>query len=182
VALSERAVVSMERNKSQTAFYFDLRKYKKSIDDGDTPFTPANTLIEALAVSLRMIKDEGIETVWKRTHTIAESVRQGMKALGLELFSQQPADSVTAIRYPAGVSDKDFRGQLKTRHNIHVAGGQGTMEGKIFRVNHMGYTDAYEALSVVAAAEHALKALGKPVEFGKGVAAAQRVLAELFAA
>jgi aspartate aminotransferase-like enzyme len=180
VALSERAVVSMERNKSQTAFYFDLRKYKKSIDDGDTPFTPANTLIEALAVSLRMIKDEGIETVWKRTHTIAESVRRGMKALGLELFSQQPADSVTAIRYPAGVSDKDFRGQLKTRHNIHVAGGQGTMEGQIFRVNHMGYTDAYDALAVVAATEHVLKSLGKPVDFGKGVAATQKVLAGMF--
>ena len=180
VALSERAVASMERNKSQKAFYFDLRKYRKSIDDGDTPFTPANTLVEALAVSLRMIKDEGIETVWKRTHTLAESVRQGVKALGLELFSRQPADSVTAIRYPAGVSDKDFRGQLKTNHNIHVAGGQGTMEGQIFRVNHMGYTDAYDALAVVAATEHVLKSLGKPVDFGKGVAATQRVLAELF--
>jgi aspartate aminotransferase-like enzyme len=180
VALSDRAWASVERNKSQKAFYFDLRKYKKSIEDGDTPFTPANTLIEALAVSLRMIKDEGIETVWKRTHAIAESVRQGMKALGLELFSKQPADSVTAIRYPAGVSDKDFRGQLKTRHNIHVAGGQGTMEGQIFRVNHMGYTDAYDALAVVAATEHVLKSLGKPVDLGKGVAATQRVLAELF--
>jgi aspartate aminotransferase-like enzyme len=180
VALSDRAWASVERNKSQRSFYFDLRKYRKSIDDGDTPFTPANTLIEALAVSLRMIRDEGIETVWKRTHAIAESVRQGMKALGLELFSKQPADSVTAIRYPAGVSDKDFRGQLKTKHNIHVAGGQGTMEGQIFRVNHMGYTDAYDALAVVAATEHVLKSLGKPVDFGKGVAATQRVLAELF--
>jgi len=180
VALSDRAWASVERNKSQRSFYFDLRKYRKSIDDGDTPFTPANTLIEALAVSLRMIRDEGIETVWKRTHAIAESVRQGMKALGLELFSKQPADSVTAIRYPSGVSDKDFRGKLKTKHNIHVAGGQGSMEGQIFRVNHMGYTDAYDALAVVAATEHVLKSLGKPVDFGKGVAATQRVLAELF--
>jgi aspartate aminotransferase-like enzyme len=180
VALSERAWSSVERNKSQKAFYFDLRKYKKSIEDGDTPFTPANTLIEGLAVSLRMIRDETIETVWKRTHAIAESVRQGMRALGLELFSKQPADSVTAIRYPSGVSDKDFRGQLKSKHNIHVAGGQGSMEGQVFRVNHMGYTDAYDALAVVAATEHVLKSLGKTVEFGKGVAATQKVLAELF--
>jgi aspartate aminotransferase-like enzyme len=69
---------------------------------------------------------------------------------------------------------------VQTRHNIHVAGGQGTMEGQIFRVNHMGYSDAYDALAVVAATEHVLKALGKPVEFGKGVGAAQQVLAELF--
>jgi aspartate aminotransferase-like enzyme len=61
-----------------------------------------------------MIKDETIEQVWKRTHLTAEAFRQGVKALGFELFSQQPADSVTAVRYPAGVSDKDFRGGLKT--------------------------------------------------------------------
>jgi aspartate aminotransferase-like enzyme len=54
------------------------------------------------------------------------------------------------------------------------------MEGQIFRVNHMGYSDAFDAGGVVAACEHALNALGKHVDFGKGVAAAQRVLAELF--
>jgi aspartate aminotransferase-like enzyme len=180
VALSDRAWAAVEANKGQKDFYFDLKKYRKSIADGDTPFTPANTLIEALRVSLRMIKDETIETVWKRTRLTAEAFRRGMKALGFELFSRRPADSVTAVRYPSGVSDKDFRGQLKTRHNIHVAGGQGTMEGQIFRVNHMGYSDAYDALAVVAATEHTLKALGKPVEFGRGVGAAQQVLADLF--
>src|SRR6185312_11480601 len=109
-----------------------------------------------------------------------ESFRQGVNALGMELFSHSPADSVTAVRYPAGISDKDFRGKLKSSHNIHIAGGQGTMEGQIFRVNHMGYTDAYDALAVVAAIEHVLKALGKPVQFGVGVGAAQAALAELF--
>jgi aspartate aminotransferase-like enzyme len=180
VALSDRAWAAADANKATKDFYLDLKKYKKSITDGDTPFTPANTLIEALRVSLRMVKDETIETTWKRTRLTAEAFRRGVKALGFEIFSKRPADSVSAVRYPTGVSDKDFRGQLKTRHNIHVAGGQGTMEGQIFRVNHMGYSDAYDALAVVAACEHALKALGKPVEFGKGVAAAQKVLAELF--
>ena len=180
VALSDRAWKVAEQNKTQKDFYFDLKKYKKSITDGDTPFTPANTLIEGLAVSLKMVKDETLETVWKRTSTIAKATREGMKALGLELFSKQPADSVSAFIYPAGVSDKDFRGTLKNKHNIHVAGGQGTMEGKIFRVNHMGYTDAYDALAVVAATEHTLKALGKPVQLGTGVAAAQQVLSTLF--
>jgi len=180
VALSDRAWAAVEKNKTQHPFYFDLKKYAKSITDGDTPFTPANTLIEALAVSLKMVKAETIEGVWKRTSVTAEAFRAGMKALGLEAFSKQPADSVSAIRLPAGVTDKDFRNTLKNKHNIHVAGGQGSMEGQIFRVNHMGYSDAYDALAVVAAVEHTLKALGKPVEFGKGVAAAQQVLSKLF--
>jgi aspartate aminotransferase-like enzyme len=179
VALSDRAWKAADVNK-QKNFYFDLKKYRKSLEDGDTPFTPANTLIQAQAVSLRMIKDETIETVWKRTHVTAEAFRAGVKALGFELFSKTPADSVTAVKYPGGITDKDFRGALKTRHNIHIAGGQGTMEGQIFRVNHMGYSDAYDALAVVAAIEHVMKSLGKPVQFGAGVAATQKVLAELF--
>jgi serine---pyruvate transaminase len=180
VALSPRAWAAAEKNKTQKDFYFDLKKYQKSIADGDTPFTPANTLIEALRVSLKMVKDETLETVWKRTHFAAEAFRQGVKALGMELFSQSPAGSVSAVIYPAGVTDKDFRNGLKNKHNIHVAGGQGTMEGKIFRVNHMGYSDAYDALAVVAASEHVLAALGKPVTIGAGVSAAQQVLAKLF--
>jgi aspartate aminotransferase-like enzyme len=180
VALSDRAWAAVDRNKNPRDFYFDIKKYRKSIEDGDTPFTPANTLIEAQRVSLKMIKDETLETIWKRTHLTAEAFRQGVKALGFELFSKTPADSVTAVKYPAGVSDKDFRGALKSKHNIHIAGGQGTMEGKIFRVNHMGYSDAYDALAVVAAIEHVMKGLGKPVNFGVGVSAAQKVLAELF--
>jgi len=180
VALSDKGAAAVEKNKTQHPFYMDLKKYMKSISDGDTPFTPANTLIEALAVSLKMIKGETIEGVWKRTSLTAEAFRQGVKALGFEIFSKQPADSVTAVKHMAGITHKDFSGLLKNKHNIHIAGGQGTMEGNIFRVNHMGYSDAYDALAVVAAIEHVLKALGKPVEFGKGVAAAQKVLSQLF--
>ena len=180
VALSDRAWKAIDANKSLREFYLDLRAYKKSMADGDTPYTPANTLIEALKVSLNMVKEETIEGVWKRTATIAEAFRQGMLALGMELFSKRPADSVSAIVYPEGVADKDFRGTLKKTHNIHIAGGQGTMEGKIFRLNHMGYTDAYDCLAAVAAIEFTLAKLGKPVKIGAGVAAAQNVLAKLF--
>ena len=63
LSLSDRAWAAVDRNKTPKDFYFDMRKYRKSMDDGDTPFTPANTLIEALRVSLKMIRDEGIENV-----------------------------------------------------------------------------------------------------------------------
>ncbi len=180
VAFSERAWKAVEANKSVREFYLDIKAYAKSIEAGDTPYTPANTLIEALGVSLKMIKDETIEGVCKRTGTIAEAFRQAMQAIGLKLFSSMPANSVTAVYYPEGISDKDFRGTLRKTHNIHIAGGQGTMEGKIFRVNHMGYTDVYDCLAVVAAIEFTLKKLGYNVQIGAGVAAAQKVLAELF--
>jgi aspartate aminotransferase-like enzyme len=179
VSLSDRARAKAKAGK-HTNFYFDLTKYEKSLEDGDTPFTPANTLVGAQAVSLRMIKEETLEGVWKRTHTNAEAFRQGMKALGLGLFSQRPADSVTAVLYPAGVTDKAFRTALRDKHNVHVANGQGTMDGQIFRINHMGYTDAYDALAAVAAIEHVLLQLGQPVTLGAGVSAVQRSLSESF--
>ncbi len=180
VSLSERAEAAMDANAGQPRFYVDLRAYRKSLEKGDTPYTPANTLIEGLGVSLQMIRDETLETVWRRTAACAEAFRHAMVALGMDLFSRQPSDSVSAVRFPAGVSDKDFRGTLKAQHNVHVANGQGTMEGQIFRVNHMGYSDVYDALAVIAAIEFTLKSLGQPVQLGTGVTAAQQVLAELF--
>lgn len=180
VAVGPKAQARMTANKSSRNFYLDLKKSEKTLADGDTPFTPANTLIEALEVSLKMIKAEGIETVWKRTAVTAEAFRAGMKAIGLDVFSTQPADSVSAIKYPAGVTDKDFRNGLKNKHNIHVAGGQGSMEGTMFRVNHMGYTDAYDALAVVAGIEHVLGKLGHKFEYGAGVSACHKVLGKLF--
>jgi aspartate aminotransferase-like enzyme len=176
VSLSDRAWQAAEANEGQRPFYLDLRAYRKSAADSDTPFTPANTLIHALAESLAMIQAEGLETVWKRTAARAEAVRQGMTAVGLSLFSRQPADSVTAVNYPEGIDDA-FRKHMKADHGMNVASGQASMKGKLFRVNHMGYTDAYDALAVVAATEHVLSKLGYPVEIGKGVAAAQKVLA-----
>jgi aspartate aminotransferase-like enzyme len=180
VALSPKATEKLHANSKTTNFYLDLKKSEKVMADGDTPFTPANTLIEALAVSLKMIKDETIESVWKRTAITAAAFREGMKAIGLEIFSTQPADSVTAVKYPAGITDKDFRNTLKSKHNIHVAGGQGTMEGTMFRVNHMGYSDAYDALAVVASVEHTLTKLGQKIPHGAGVSACHKKLADLF--
>lgn len=185
VALSERAQARMHATPATgRQFYFDLRKSEKTLADGDTPFTPANTLVEGLLVSLRMIRAETIETVWKRTATTAAAFRAAMRAANLEVFSQTPADSVTAIKFPqngtGAVNDKAFRNHLKNAHNIHVAGGQGSMEGTMFRLNHMGYTDIYDCLAAVAAIEHTLKKLGHTFEQGKPLSTAHAELSKLF--
>jgi aspartate aminotransferase-like enzyme len=176
-ALSQRAWKAAEAKTGHAPFYLDLLKYRKSAADSDTPFTPANTLIHALAVSLKMITDEGMENVWTRTKAHAEAVRAGMQAIGLTLFSQMPADSVTAINYPEGIDDA-FRSYMKKHHGMNVAAGQASMKGNLFRVNHMGYTDVYDALAVVAATELTMPKLAFDVEPGKGVAAAQQALAK----
>jgi aspartate aminotransferase-like enzyme len=181
VSLSERARKAAGDNPRKDKLYLDLLAYEKAMGNWDTPYTPNNQLIEGLRVSLQMILDEGLEHVWQRTHASAAAVRAGCSALGLEMFSQMPADSVSAIKLPAGVSDDDLRKPLKKKHNVHLAGGQGDMKGHLFRVNHMGYTDVFEALIAVSAIELVLADCGQDVESGAAVAAAQRTLKDALA-
>ena len=159
------------------AYYFDLAEAKKAqAKKGDTPWTPANTLVSAQAKSLRLLLDEGMEAVWARHHRLAEAVRQAAKALGLELLASAPSDSVTAICMPDGTDAEAVRKILRTRFGIVVAGGQAQLKGRILRIGHIGYIDAVDVLGAVAALEIALAEAGVAVELGKGVAAAQKVL------
>lgn len=179
VALSKRAWRAAEAFEQKSSYYLDLRKYRKAMADGDAPFTLAVPLVKGQNVSLKLLREEGLENIWRRTRAHAEATRRGMTAIGFDLFSKMPADSVSAFRYPDGVDDS-IRKQLHQRHGVHVAGGQGPMTGKIFRVNHMGYTDLYDALACVAASEHVLRGMGRPLTIGAGVSSAQEAMGEFF--
>jgi aspartate aminotransferase-like enzyme len=158
-------------------FYLNLKAYKKSLAANDVPYTPAVSLIRGLQVALAMIHAIGIEKVWARSALLAKATREAAKALGLTVFSKQPADSVTGILYPPGVVDKTFRGKiLRDKYGCSVAGGQDHLEGKMFRVSHMGYIDPLDTIGLIAAIEYALTECGVKVEIGKGVATAAKVL------
>jgi len=163
----------------QPNLYLDLGSYLKSYAENDVPWTPAVSLVRGLFVALSMIQAEGIENVWKRTSAYAAATRAAVKAIGLEVFSKSPADSVTGVVYPAGMACKDFRTHLRKTYNMNVANGQGTMDGKIFRVSHMGYVDQFDTLGVISGIELTMKHLGHKFDFGAGVAAAHKELAKL---
>lgn len=159
--------------------YLSLKAYKKSLADNDVPYTPAISLIRGLQVSLDMINRIGIEKVWSRTAVLARAFREAMAAQGLKVFSRQPSDSVTGILYPEGVEDKKFRNKvLRDKWGCSVAGGQGDLEGKMFRVSHMGYVDPLDTLGLIAAVEYALAECGVKVQIGKGVALAANIIQE----
>ncbi len=176
VSVSEKAKKKMETVK-QPNLYLSLPHYLKSLEANDVPWTPAVTLVRGLHVALKMIAAEGLENVWKRTASFAAATRGAAKALGLKVFSSNPSDSVTGIHYPAGFDDKNFRGALRKQFNVHIAAGQGSMEGKIFRISHMGYVDAFDTLGVISAVEIVLRQQGYQFDFGAGVVAAHKELA-----
>jgi serine---pyruvate transaminase len=66
---------------------------------------------------------------------------------------------------------------MTKEYGIKPAGGQGKLKGKVLRFTTMGYTDAWDILAAVGALEMSLAKMGHKVEFGVGVAAAQKVLA-----
>jgi len=176
IACSEKAWRRIEANRPP-AYYVDLKAYHKSLAKWDNPWTPANTMVRAALRSTARIREAGLETVWAETRRRAEATRAAAAALGLALFSSSPSDSVTAIRVPEGVDGVALVKTMAEEFGARVAGGQAHLKGKILRISHMGYLDALDALSAVAVLEMALGRMGVEVEFGAGVAAAQRVLA-----
>jgi aspartate aminotransferase-like enzyme len=159
-------------------FYLDLRRYRKALAEGpDTPVTPANTLIRAQRASLKRIRAEGIENLWARHARIAAACRAGVKAMGLQVFAERPNNALTVITVPNGVDGSATLKKLEKQYGFKLADGQETLKGKIWRLSHMGYTDAFDVLGALAAIELVLLESDFTLEPGAGVAAFQRAYA-----
>ena len=174
VTVSAEAWQRIEANPVR-GYYFDLVRNRKVLETYDPVFTPAITLLEALAVGLRALKAEGIERVWERHRALADGVRAGVRAMRLELFAERPSDSLTAISLPETVDGNEVVKMLREEEGITIAGGQAKLKGKICRIAHMGYMDGYDCLVALAALERVLRRLGVEVPTGAGVTAALEV-------
>jgi aspartate aminotransferase-like enzyme len=164
-------------------YYFDLKKEKKNADKGESAYTPNTSLVIALNASLQYIKSVGMDKLVENAQLLAKATRAAAVELGLELFAPaSPCASVTAIKSPAGLDSGVIVKEFKSRFGAIIANGQGSMKGKIFRIAHLGYFDFADLFGVVAELEIILAANGHPVQFGKGVAAVQKVYIEAAAA
>ena len=113
LAVSPAAWKQIEANPNRPAFYFDLLAYRKALATSDTPYTPAIPLVIALAESLKILRAEGMESIWKRTRILAAALRAGIEALGLKLTAARPADGMTAVFFPEGIDGKAFSGSAR---------------------------------------------------------------------
>jgi aspartate aminotransferase-like enzyme len=181
VSVSDKAWRRIDANAAPRLFYFDLKKYRESLKNGDTPFTPANGLLRGLRVSLRKIRAEGIENVWARHARVAAAARAGVQALGLGVFPAVPVEGLTVFKVPEGIDGQALLNNLEKKYGLKLAGGQDALKGKIVRLGHMGYTDAFDVLAALSGLELVLLEMGHSLEPGSGVAAAQRSLAKAVA-
>ena len=143
-------------------FYFDLQAAQRYLERGQNPWTPGVPLFYGLDVALDMLLEEGMEQVFRRHTHIANMTRQGVRALGLELLADDAhaSDTVTSVKLPDGVDGGKLSELMRTEHSVVLAGGQGSLQGKIFRVGHMGPVTEEDIREVLHALEISLPRVG----------------------
>ena len=169
VSVSERAWEAQERC-TTPRFYFDLRRAKTSLENGQTPWTPAMTVFYQLERAQQRMFAEGIDNIYERHRRLARMVRDGVRELGLELFAAEgvESDTVTAMRVPEGVDAGELLAVARTEFDTVFAGGQGSLSGQIIRFGHMGYVAEQDVEAGLDALRGALARLGHAAAVGRG--------------
>jgi len=173
VCMNERAWEAYKKAK-MPRFYFDLGEARSFAEKGQNPWTPALPQVYGLQEGLRLLRQEGLQNVFARHQRLADAVRAGCKALGLELFAK-PANAsncITAIKSPAGLGPDKIRKLLLEKYGLVLAGGQAHLKDSVFRVGHLGYVSETDILGCMAALGAGLKELGMKVDPGAGAGAA----------
>jgi aspartate aminotransferase-like enzyme len=158
-------------------YYLDLGKYRKATAKNTTPFTPPVNLIVALHTTLRIMKEEGLESIFGRHERLKNATRAAIKGLNLPLLAgdSYASPAITAVA-PQGIESDKIRSVMKKRFDIALAGGQDHLSNKIFRIGHLGFVSDRDILSCIASLEVTLRELGyEDFTPGSGIAAAVQV-------
>ncbi len=158
---------------TERAFYFSVKKELPKQLEGQTAWTPSIGLILALRESLSILLEEGMDRVHYRHESIAEATRKAVESLGLSVFPENPAISLTVFELPE--AEKVRRELIKL--GIRTAGGQDHLKDKVIRISHMGVSPM-DGMLAVGMLEVALKRKGFDIELGSAVKAYSETLME----
>lgn len=179
LTLSPRAMEKIEgRDSPVRSWYLDLSMLADYWgEERAYHHTAPITNVYALREALRIATEEGIEARWERHRQVADALKSGVEAMGLELASERWLPSLNTVRLPAGVEDAPVIAHLLDEHGIEVAGGLGDFAGDVLRIGCMGYSARPEnVLYLLAGLGDALESLDSDVDTDAGIAAARRKL------
>ncbi|MGH2474140.1 MAG: pyridoxal-phosphate-dependent aminotransferase family protein, partial [Candidatus Limnocylindrales bacterium] len=173
VAASARGWSAME-TATMPRFYLDLRAHREAAAGGQTPFTPAVAVVFQVDEGLRLMAAEGAPAIFARHEACAAATRAGLAALGFDLFADERhySRTVTAASVPDGLDWQAFNAEVR-RRGVVLAGGQGKLAGRIFRLGHLGSVTLEEILGALSTLEVVSLETGRAVQPGSAVAAAQ---------
>ncbi|MSV30193.1 MAG: aminotransferase class V-fold PLP-dependent enzyme [Bryobacterales bacterium] len=121
--------------------YWDWQPMLAANRTGFFPYTPATNLLYGLREALRMLREEGIENVFDRHGRHAEATRRAVRAWGLDILcldSSQYSSSLTAVLLPPENNADELRRVILERFNMSLGSGLGRLQGKVFRIGHLG--------------------------------------------
>ncbi|MBP7548833.1 MAG: aminotransferase class V-fold PLP-dependent enzyme [Gemmatimonadaceae bacterium] len=176
LCLSPKALARIEQARFPRA-YFDLRPQVLHNDQGYFPYTPALAHLFGLREALDMIAEQGMPAIAARHARLGEGVRRAVAAWGLRFCARDPerrSNTVTAIVVPDGKDARHVIDAAYRRWDLALGSGLGRLNGKVFRIGHLGDLNEGMILGALALTELALHDAGVAVPYGAGVAAAQR--------
>jgi len=143
-------------------FYWDFAHAKSYLEKGQTPWTPAISTVFALEVSLEMMLKEGLPNIIARHAQVGNAARAGVKSLGLSLFADEnyASNTVTAVATSDGLDTKKMLKLLREEHQVVLGGGQQRLDGKIFRIGHLGWVIESDIETVISALKVVLPQAG----------------------
>jgi aspartate aminotransferase-like enzyme len=173
VSVSERAWQAAEQA-SMPRFYFDLAEARRFLGKGETPWTPAVSVLLQLDVALDLLESEGWEQVFARHAACGSAARAGLSAMGFKLLAEpeHASNTVTAAWLPENVEWSILNRMLLER-GLVLAGGQGKLAGQILRIGHLGAVSVADVVSAIETIEQALLELSLPIAAGTGPQAAR---------
>ena len=133
-------------------FYWDFAQAKSYLERGQTPWTPAISVVFVLSVALDMMLKEGLPNIIARHARVGRAAREGVKSLGLSLFAEEAyaSNTVTAVSSSDGLDTKKLLRILREEHRIVLGGGQQKLDGKIFRIGHLGWVTEDDIEAVIS--------------------------------
>ena len=142
--------------------YWDFTQAKSYLEKGQTPWTPALSIIFALETSLQMMLQEGLPNIIARHARVGKATRDGIKSLGLPLFADEnhASNTVTAVAASDRLDIVKLLKIMREEHGVELAGGQGKLAGKIFRIGHLGWVNDDDIETVISALKAALPKAG----------------------
>jgi aspartate aminotransferase-like enzyme len=145
-------------------FYWDFTQAKSYLEKAtaQTPWTPAISVVFGLSVSLDMMLKEGLANIFARHARVAQAARNGAKSLGLSLFAEErhASNTVTAVAAPDGLDTKKMLKILREEYKVILSGGQQKLDGKIFRIGHLGWVTEDDIKAVISAIKVVLPQAG----------------------
>ena len=182
-AVSEKAIQASKTANLPRA-YWAWDEILAANKNGFWPSTPATNLLYGLAEALDMLSEEGLENVFARHARLAEATRRAVQAWGLEILCKNPDEYspvLTAVLMPRKVDgdyyDADhFRKKILENYNMSLGTGLAKLQGRVFRIGHLGDINDLTLLGTLSGVEMGLLATGIPHNRG-GVQAALDFLA-----